>query len=119
MNGGTYIGPVDRLKRPHGMGKEYFPPSNKRQRLKYYGHYLNGKKHGNGTLYNVNGGVSYQGKFVKGKPQRDANGENSTSSSLNSKDVLIDQKVQGKQKETFVHGNDTWNKLQNDSMVLK
>ena len=119
MNGGTYIGPVDRLKRPHGMGKEYFPPSNKRQRLKYYGHYLNGKKHGNGTIYYVNGGVSYQGKFVKGKPQRDANGENSTSSSLNSKDVLIDQKVQGKQKETFVHGNDSWNKLQNDSMVLK
>ena len=55
MDGGTYIGPVDRLKRPHGLGKEYFPPSNKRQRLKYYGHYLNGKKHGNGTLYNVNG----------------------------------------------------------------
>ena len=98
MDGGTYIGPVDRLKRPHGLGKEYFPPSNKRQRLKYYGHYLNGKKHGNGTLYNVNGGVSYQGKFVYGKPQKNANDESLTSSSLNLKDVKAIKNVKKTKK---------------------
>ena len=99
MDGGTYVGPVDKMKRPHGLGKEYFPPSNKQQRLRYYGHYLNGKKHGNGTLYNVNGGVSYEGKFVYGKPQRNGTGENLISSSVTSKNNSRDQNILRKIKK--------------------
>ena len=103
MDGGTYVGPVDKLKRPHGLGKEYFPPSSRQQRLRYYGHYLNGKKHGNGTLYNVNGGVSYKGKFVYGKPQGNANGENLISSSVTSKNNSRDQNILKKIKKRRIN----------------
>ena len=75
MHGGTYIGSVDRLNRPNGLGKEYFPPLNQ-HRVRYYGYYLNGKKHGNGTLYNNDGGISHHGEFLYGKPIININGEN-------------------------------------------
>ena len=66
-NGARYIGPVDRLKRPNGLGKEFYPPPNL-PKIRYYGYYLNGKKHGNGTLYNIDGKAYYQGEFLNGNP---------------------------------------------------
>ena len=74
MHGGTYIGTVDRLNRPNGLGKEYFAPLNQ-HRVRYYGYYLNGKKHGNGTLYNNDGEIYHHGEFLYGKPIININGE--------------------------------------------
>ena len=67
MDGGTYSGLVDRYKRPNGLGKEYYPPYNLKK-VRYYGYYLNGKKHGNGTLYDIDGEVYYVGEFHNGNP---------------------------------------------------
>ena len=35
----------------------------------YIGQYLNGKRHGKGTLYNKNGKVIYEGEFVNDKEE--------------------------------------------------
>ena len=73
MDGGSYKGMVDKLKRPNGLGKEYFPKmsAEKPEILRYEGDYLNGMKHGNGTLYFVDGRMRYKGEFVNGKPIKD------------------------------------------------
>ena len=73
MDGGSYKGMMDKLKRPNGLGKEYFPKmsAEKPEILRYEGYYLNGMKHGNGTLYFVDGRMRYKGEFVNGKPIKD------------------------------------------------
>ena len=68
--GGSYEGLVDRSMLPNGLGKEYYPALLKNQtNLRYYGYFLNGKKHGNGTLYNTDGTIKYEGEFVNNKPK--------------------------------------------------
>ena len=67
MDGGKYTGLVDKFKRPNGLGKEYYPQFHL-QKVRYYGYYLDGKKHGNGTIYDIDGDVSYHGEFRSGRP---------------------------------------------------
>ena len=77
MDGGSYKGMVDKLKQPIGLGKEYFPKMSveKPEIMRYEGDYLNGMKHGNGTLYFVDGRMRYKGEFVNGKPIKDISGD--------------------------------------------
>ena len=98
MHGGAYIGPVDRLNRPNGLGKEYFPPLNQ-HKLRYYGYYLNGKKHGNGTLYNNDGKIYHHGEFLYGKPNININDENVESVTPILKQIFKHRRIFQKRKE--------------------
>ena len=96
LDGGAYIGLVDRLDRPNGLGKEYFPPPSANI-IRYYGYYLNGKKHGNGTLYNINGKVDYYGEFLDGKPlKRTKNKSNNSILKESSANNSLSQNHKGK-----------------------
>ena len=71
--GGTYKGLVGRNKLPNGYGTEYYMLNDAadnvgKEKIFYQGYHLHGNRHGNGTLYYINGAIAYQGKFVNGEP---------------------------------------------------
>tara|TARA_B100000886_G_scaffold197323_1_gene136033 strand:+ start:2064 stop:3869 length:1806 start_codon:yes stop_codon:yes gene_type:complete len=65
-----YEGKCNSFLRYEGFGKLYFDTSDENHNLQYEGNFLNGKFHGDGTLYNtVN--KKYEGGFHNGKKHGD------------------------------------------------